>query len=131
MRISANATDGQDKRPTFFQWCKTNQDKKIALKYPVQKVWIPNKFPDLTLETDAFRLRISSKSEAFKVLEQSLEGFIEQNALLAISEIDLLEYDYVIEILEGESADWTELGDFGYQLEVRDKPKRGSRAKQK
>lgn len=123
MRIETNAKDGQVQKPTFFQWCKANQDQKIALLYPVEKVWIPNKYPDLTLETSAFRVRISSKSQAFKTLEDSLSGFIEQDALLGISEIDLLEFDYVIEVVESEKAIWTPLGDYGYQVEVQDKPK--------
>lgn len=131
MRIETNAKDGQEQKPTFFQWCKANKDKKTALIYPVEKVWIPNKYPDLTLETSAFRVRISRNSQAFKTLEDCLSGFIESDSLLAISEIDLLEYDYVIEVVESEKACWEPLGQFGYKVEVQDKPKSKSRVKQK
>lgn len=130
MRFEGNATDGQDSLPTFIQWCKANKDKKTPDKFVIVKVWTPNKFPDLTLETEVFRLRISHKSSVFKALEESLQEFIEQSRVLSISEIDREEYDYVIEVLEGEVGEWTELGAFGWKCTVQEKPKR-ARRKQK
>lgn len=123
MRFEANASDGQEQKPTFFQWCKENKDQKTPLKFFVVKVWKPSKFPDLTLETEQFRLRIHHKSALFKSLIELLEQFSGDSAALAITEIDKDEYDYVLEICEGEKSDWESLGQSGWKLTIQDKPK--------
>lgn len=127
MRFESNAKEGQDSLQTFFQWCKENKGKSIAQKYVVTKVWTPNKFPDLNLETEKFRLRVFHKSQTFKAISEALTKLIESGAVLAISEIDTETHDYVLEVLEGESGDWSQLGSTGWLCEVRDKPKKSSR----
>lgn len=124
MRLEGNAKDGQEQLPTFFQWCKQHKGEKIAQRYVIEKVWTPNKYPDLTLETCAFRLRVSAKSSVFQELQNTLSQLIQSDSVLAISEIDLSEYDYVVEVLDGERGEWETLGEYGWKCTVLDKPKR-------
>ena len=129
MRFECNASDGQDNLPTFFQWCKDKSSEKTALRYTVVKIWLPNKFPDLTLETEVFRLRVSHKAPVFSAIRESIGQIVDGNLLLAVSEIDKEVYDYTLEVIEGEKAFWTELGANGWKAEVQDKPKGRKRRK--
>lgn len=123
MRFESNARDGQDFLPTFFQWCKDHSSQTTALKYTVVKIWLPNKFPDLTIETEVFRLRVSHKATIFWSVLQSIEKITKEGLVLAVSEIDKTLYDYTLEVMEGESGLWEELGEFGRKCTVQDKPK--------
>ena len=127
MRFQSNASDGQNNLPTFFQWCKEHLDKRTPGKFIVTKVWLPNKYPDLTLETEVFRLRISHKALIFSSVRESIDQFTDGNMVLAISEVDKESYDYTLEVLEGEVGSWTELGATGWKCEVQDKPKSSRR----
>lgn len=123
MRFESNARDGQDSLPTFFQWCKENKDQKTPLKFFVVRVWEPNKFPDITLETEQFRLRVHHKSPLFSAIRDLIDGWAHQNTAIAITEIDKVEYDFVFEISETETAEWEPLGSSGWKVTMQDKPK--------
>ena len=118
MRFESNATDGQESLPTFFQWCKAHLGQTIAQKHVVTKIWLPNKYPDLTIETEKFRLRVSHKALVFSSIRESVQQFVDNNLVLAVSEIDVESYDYTLEVMEGETGHWTELGTNGWQCEV-------------
>jgi hypothetical protein len=122
MRFELNASDGQEVLPTFFQFCKATLDQKTPDRFIVTKIWLPNKYPDLTLETEKFRLRISHKADVFSTIRDSVNQFVNDNMVLAVSEILKTSYDYTLEVLEGEVGDWTMLGDFGWSCEVQNKP---------
>lgn len=124
MRFESNAQDGQDRLPTFFQWCKANKEEKTANRYYVTKVWMPNKFPDLTLETESFRLRVNHKSPLFAELGNVLSRLSHEDAAIALCEIDKETYDFTLEVVEGEQCDWEPLGETGYRLTVREKKSR-------
>ena len=128
MRFESNATDGQDNLPTFFQWCKANIGKTVKQKHVVTKIWLPNKFPDLTVETELFRLRISHKAPVFSAVRESVQQFVDNNLVLAISEVDLETYDYTLEVMDGETGYWVELGTSGWKCEV---AKRSSKRRSK
>lgn len=123
MRFESNAREGQESKPTFFGWCKENKDQKTPLKFFVVRVWEPNKFPDITLETEQFRLRVHHKSSLFSAIKDLIDQWSREDVALAITEIDKDEYDYVLEICEGESADWERLGSSGWKVTIKDKPK--------
>ena len=131
MRFESNACDGQEQKPTFFQWCKSTKGEKTPDKLFVVKVWEPNKFPDLTLETEQFRLRVSHKSSLFSAIKDLIEQWAGEDTALAIAEIDKDGYDFVLEVCETEKAEWGGLGSSGWTLTILDKPKKTTTRRRK
>lgn len=129
MRFESNAKEHQDSLPTFIQWCKTQKDSQTAETYFVTKVWLPNKFPDLTLETETFRLRISHKSRLFESLMECLPSWELNGTALLVSEIEKETFDFTLEVSEVENADWEPLGDTGRKLTIRERKKTSRRKK--
>lgn len=123
MKFEVNAKDSLEQKPTFFQFCKDNKDTKLPARFYVQKIWMPNKFPTATLETEKFRVRISSKSAVWQTIEESIPEWDSRGYSLAIAEVNPETYDYTIEVVEDEYSVWSPLGQTGLELTIQPKPK--------
>ena len=124
MKLKSNAYEGREKLPTFLQWCKETQSQKTALVYYVNKLWLPGMFPDLTLQTTCFRLRVHHKSPLFEAIMSELTDWIGTNTALAVTGIDKELFDFEIDSETSETATWSALGESGFMIEIEDKPTR-------
>ncbi|HEX7764946.1 MAG TPA: hypothetical protein VF433_15230 [Cellvibrio sp.] len=124
MKFELNAKDGIEQKPTFIQFCKDSIGKKLPNRFYVQKIWLPNKYPSATLETESFRVRISSKSHTWQTISEEMPSWVISKFALAITEVSTDSYDYSLEVVETEECIWTPLGEFGMELEIQDQPKR-------
>lgn len=121
MDFDGNIKDDVTKLPTFAQWLKSTtaaQHKPIRI---VRTVWMPNRFANLTFETEVFRLRVAEHNPLFKPLLSSIPSLSEEEKCLAIKVLDAESGEYRITVLEGESSTWEQLGESGYKLTVQDK----------
>jgi len=124
MKFELNAKDGIEQKPTFVQFCKNSIGKKLPERFYIQKIWLPNQYPSATLETESFRIRISSKSSTWEAIAEQLHTWNSECFALAITEISTVTFDYTLEVVETEECIWTPLGEFGMELTITDKPKR-------
>lgn len=123
MKFELNAKDGIEQKPTFVQFCKDSVGKKLPARFYIQKIWLPNQYPSATLETESFRIRISSKSSAWEAIRGKLCVWESACFALAVTEISTITFDYTLEVVETEECIWTPLGEFGMELKITDKPK--------
>lgn len=61
----------QEKLPTLRQYLKTNGKTKRPKKFLVCKIWIPNKYPSYSLETEHFRASVGKSTALGKVLRDN------------------------------------------------------------
>ena len=107
--------------PTFRQYCKAQTDFSKPQTKVVQKIWVPNKFPSVSLHTESYRLRVHQKSNIYESLLEAIEQWKEDEACIAVVLTDPKAYAFKIVELESESCRWDALGDFGWELAVRDR----------
>lgn len=99
--------------PTFFQYLKTaSKGIESKTKFPVELIWLPGKFNNVTLQTHAFRYICDENHPLYQeIKEYSLE-------LVSRGNVDRLEIvitsisERTIEVLENpkKKVEWRELG---------------------
>lgn len=117
-----------DDTPTFRQYCKSQTDFKKPITKVVQKLWLPNQYPSVSLHTESYRLRVHKKSDIYEELLESIGNWESAEACIAVCLLDPKTLEFEIVELANESCSWTPLGDFGYELAVRDR-KPGSKSR--
>jgi hypothetical protein len=121
MPLSGNAQSNFEKLPTFREYCKAKgQEAEKSLKV-VTVVWFPNQFPNFTLDTESFRLRINCQEDDSIETTDFLESAIEQEQVLAIRVTDAKKLAYEVDVLPNESGTWEKLGSNGYKCTVNER----------
>ena len=123
MRITGNAKNDQIKLPSLLQWLKTIPSDSPTVHKVVKLVWFPNQFPNFTVDTESFRLRISLEQFDEAELTDLFETAIQDKAVLRVIVDPSQKGEWTIEELEGEIGEWEQLGESGYRCSVGDKPK--------
>lgn len=116
-----------DKLPTVSQWMKTvSSEAKISIRL-VKQLWIPNLFDNYSLDTESYRFRVPPSHGLFRVLEDNLEDWIENDAVLALHLSDSKKPEMTLLTLDNEMSVWSEMGAYGWKLgQVEAKPKKTS-----
>lgn len=117
-----------DNLPSFKQFCTSVSKDVEGTFYVVKFVWKPSLYPNFTLDTEKFRLRVPETSGLYSVLELSLPDLVESDSLLAISPTSLASRTFVLTTLDNERAIWEPLGTKGWKLAVQEKRSKKSRA---
>lgn len=123
MRIESNAGDQYDRLPTFLQWIKSAPSEELKPVRYVKKLWLPNQFPNLSLDTEIYRLRLSATSPVGTYLIENCEMLEESNSALFIEVVDRKKSSFAIFVSETETASWSALGPHGYELTICEKRK--------
>ena len=123
MRIKGNVKDNQISLPSFAQFLKTIPLEDKEFRKFIRVVWFPNKFPNFTVDTESFRLRIPVSESNQLELTDEFESSIESDKVLCVVFNPSQKGEWAIEELEGELGDWEELGSNGFKCSVREKPK--------
>ena len=107
---------GASQLPTFRQWSKTADEAHKKPARPVKLIWLPNRFPSFSLETEVFRLRIGEDDPNYSAILSWVEESIEAQRVMVVQpKLDRM-YAYSLDILEGEKGIYDPLGDFGFKL---------------
>lgn len=119
-----------DKLPTVHQWLKTVSSEAKEVTRIVKLIWTPNMFDNYSLDTEAFRVRITPNHPLFDVLEENLEEWIEQGDVLAIQLDCGRKVSITLLTLDNEVGEWSALGDHGWKMQgIEAKPKKKVEAK--
>lgn len=118
-----------DDTPTFRQYCKRYTGFEKPVTKVVQKLWLPNQYPSVSLHTESYRLRIHKKSDIYEELLESIDNWEKAEACIAICLLNPKTLEFEIIELANEGCSWTLLGDFGYELAVLDRKPTSKRPK--
>lgn len=118
MPFGKYATPKPPKAPTFLQYVKTANRKGVEgkTKFPVEVIWLPGMFDNVTLQTHAFRY----VAEPNNPLYQDAIDYIDSLNDSASPELQILIVDFdkkEIEIVENPKHEviWTPLGSNAYK----------------
>lgn len=105
----------------MLAWCKKNSEVAAKGAKVVTTVWLPNIYTSISLDTESFRLRITPKNPIYIELLDILENGSQEESALLIHILDPKTGRFEIEVSENEKAGWTQLGDYGFKLEILDR----------
>lgn len=118
-----------DSVPTLKAWLRGVSGEQLEKWHIVKVIWLPNKFPSLTLEVESFRLRLSESDFLYSLVEETIDEWEENRTVLALQPQNKRGTEVILSTLDDERCDWEPLGDFGWKavrIERADK-KRASR----
>lgn len=67
----------QERLPTLRQYLNTSGKTKRPKKFLVCKIWVPNKYPSYSLETEHFRASVGKSTAIGRVLQNNWSELIE------------------------------------------------------
>lgn len=98
--------------PTLSKWLKDEPSRKLARSYTVKVVWLPNKYPNLSLQTDSFRVAIYENNPIFdELVKHCQEDLISDGHILQIHPDP--DGNFTISVNESEMCTWESLGEKG------------------
>lgn len=104
-----------DALPTVTQWAKTVSAECAEATRIVKLIWCPNLYNSFSLDTEAYRVRIGENHPLYQVLQDNVEAWVEQGAVVAMQVIKGRKTSINLLTLGGEECDWDELGSHGYK----------------
>lgn len=119
----SNAESQFAKLPSFMSYCKSAPEAAEGKIKVVETIWLPNKFASISFDTESYRLRITESSSIYLPLVSAVEQWELHEDCLAIRLCSKKDAEFEIELLEGESCTWEELGQYGRKLTVKNKTK--------
>jgi len=129
MPIKGKASTDNGSLPTLLQYCKSTLEEETKKDFVIVKVWLPNQFPNVTLETEDFRIRINEKADTYSEVLDFIESCKEEGKVMLVRVTDTKSGAYEIDSFQSEIGEWEELGAYGLKVTVKDRPK--SRRKSK
>lgn len=123
MAIKGKASTDNGSLPTLLQYCKSSLEHETKKNFTIVKVWLPNQFPNVTLETEDFRIRINEKADTYSEVLEFIDSCKEEGKVMLVRITDSKNGSYEIDSYESEVGEWEELGTYGLKVTVKDKPK--------
>lgn len=103
------------RKPTFAQFLKSLGKRKLRKQYLVLLVWVPGTWDNYTLETECFRLRITSTHPLYEQLKEGFEHLTLGEHTLAIQVTDRTRGNFKV-IEATEEGSWQLIGDNGFKF---------------
>lgn len=103
-----------DKLPTFAQFIKSNKQPRNKPTYPIQLVWLPGKFDNFTLQTNAFRVICTPKHALYPHLSKFFGDSQSAEIGMSITITDWESSEYLLERSKAKGM-WQEIGSSGYR----------------
>lgn len=127
--FSGEAKSDFPKIPTLRQYCKVSPEFPSTKCFLIEKIWLPNQFPSLSLVTEVFLLRISTTETFYQELRLAIEQWEQESKTPAIRIPDKERALWEIDLLEKESSTWEQMGEFGLKLTINERKGNRRRAK--
>lgn len=127
MEFQSKAESAFPKLPSLLKWLSTASEAELKPIRPVTMIWLPNLYPSLTFNTEKYTIRISDNSDLYIPLLEILPTWESTQAVVAVRIVDPNQGLFAVQTLDGETAEWEQLGEFGRRLTVRDRKARKGR----
>jgi hypothetical protein len=115
MGLKGSKSDTQGKpKPTVFQFCRSLKESKFPHVSKLEVVWLPNQWPNYTLDTEDFRLRISEDSPLFTGFRDLFEQFLKEGVPLQITVFGS-DGDFEIDRIPDKQCTWEKISTTGYK----------------
>jgi hypothetical protein len=103
-----------EKLPTLAQFVKRTKEPKSKPLHVVELVWLPGKFDNFTLQTQYYRIIISSKHPFYRHLRSFFADSQTAEIPVAVRITDWQQGSYMFEQPKSNGV-WRELGVSGYR----------------
>jgi hypothetical protein len=101
----------EERLPTFKQYIKRMNGKKLPNAFHVSKIWFPNQYPSYSLECDKFRLSVPSKSPMGVALSASVDALTAGNIALSLFVVVTSDKAHEVRFRPSkEKGGWEEIG---------------------
>lgn len=112
------------KKPTLLQFLESEKSVKLKVKYFCMKVWFPNQYPTMCLETEYFRINIDESHPLFDSISAFCQKMIETSQPFAISVNADRDGGFGI-MTTSEKGTWNKVGKTGHEflIDVKKTPK--------
>lgn len=116
MAWTSELANDNDSLPTIKQWMKSVGREALDCTYLIKIVWLPNLYPNISLDTEAFRVRLSPGNFLYSVVQENIEDWIDNDRVIGIQIDSRIPLKLTLLELETDQASWDELGEHGYKL---------------
>lgn len=114
--VFSGSVSNSDDLPTFAHFCKSSGEEAFKPQYQIKVIWKPGLFPNFTLETERFRLRVPPSSQLFQLLEEQLEIWIDSGKSPYLRVLDPKKQTFELDFLQNTEVEWEELGTKGWKV---------------
>lgn len=105
------------KLPTYNVWCVENLNRKTAEIYQVVLIFKPNKFPNYTLNTEQFTVRISEDNPLFDDFDHFYnDQLVDEGICLGVKVLDKENKLFALCNMGDSKCYWEELGNVGVRV---------------
>ena len=121
MELHGQSTSQFKKLPTFLKWLKSepfNVEGKLKV---VTMVWFPSEYPNITIDTECFRLRIPITGDNAEEVQEWFSLSFQQDEVLAVRIDDKKLGKFSVINIPGERGAWEPVGETGYRCTVQEK----------
>lgn len=108
------------KVPTLLKWLESDESLKLKSKYWVKKIWYPNKFPVLCLETENFRINIDESNPIFDGVKTLCDKITSDDTAIAVVINPDRDGGFGI-TTDGSQGRWESLGKTGFEFKMAQK----------
>ncbi len=96
--------------PTLSQYLKSCTKVQLGQTFQVEIIWLPNKFSNFTLQTHAFRVRISESNAMYATLDSVTKHLTGDKTAWGIKVHEDKSGKYTIVPMEKKKGEWGPLG---------------------
>lgn len=104
------------KLPTLLQFLKSAQSAKLKQKYHCMVIWFPKDYPNITFQTEDFRVVVSEDNPLYSQLIAFANKAVEDDTPFAIVVSPQRDGGFGI-TTSGEKGRWMEIGSTGIRWE--------------
>lgn len=106
------------KLPTLLQFLKTPQSNKLKARYLVKAIWFPKDYPNLTFETENFRVLVHENNPIYSDLIAFASRMAADHTPFAIQVNAQRDGTFGI-TTSAEVGEWEKIGERGFKLKLK------------
>lgn len=107
---------GYVKKPTLKQFLKEIPAGYLQRVFPVLVIWLPRRWRNYTLETEAFRANVKEGTSLYAAFDSQLDAFTRGTSGIQIDLHDELDGSFVLNEAPN-AGEWFFIGDMGLKFE--------------
>jgi len=116
MGLTGNKTDTTGlPKPTLYQFLSEKNLKKYPFISKVEVIWLPNRWPNYTIDTEDYRLRIVESSSLYTSFQGLLKNYMDEGIPMQVSILDS-DGTFDIDKIPEKQCKWEPLSSTGVKM---------------